>query len=224
MTDQLHPKIVGILLAAGLSTRMGQPKQLLPFGNNTIIETVIDNMVSSNFDDVRVVLGHCAQEIEELIGDLGVKIVYNPDYRDGMLSSAQIGIRSINFPLLSKTSTISSEKSNDTNRDAFSLMLVDQPFITTELINKTIDGYRDSKKGITIPSYNYQRGHPVIFHHKYAKEIISLDDNSGGIRSLYKSNADEIHYVNVDTDYILKDIDFPDDYTKAIQESINRNS
>lgn len=224
MTDQLHPKIVGILLAAGLSTRMGRPKQLLPFGNSTIIETVIDNMVSSNFDDVRVVIGHCAQEIEDLIGDLGVKTVYNPDYRDGMLSSAQIGIRSINFPLLSKTSTISCEKSNDTNRDAFSLMLVDQPFITTELINKTIDGYRDSKKGITIPSYNYQRGHPVIFHHKYAKEIVSLDKNSGGIRSLYKSKADEIHYVNVDTDYILKDIDFPDDYTKAIQESINRYS
>ena len=224
MTDQLYPKIVGILLAAGLSTRMGRPKQLLPFGNSTLIETVIDNMMSSNFDDVRVVLGHCAEEIEKLIGNLGVKTVYNPDYRDGMLSSAQIGIRSIKFPLLSKISTISNEKSNETNRDAFSLMLVDQPFITTQLINKTIDGYRDSKKGITIPSYNYQRGHPVIFHNKYAKEIVSLKNDSGGIRSLYKSNADEIHYVNVDTDYILKDIDFPDDYTKALQESINRNS
>ena len=222
MTNPLHPKIVGILLAAGLSTRMGRPKQLLPFGNNTIIETVLDNMLSSNFDDVRVVLGHCADEIQELITDRGVITVYNPDYRDGMLSSAKIGIRSINFPFLSKTSTISGEKSNETNRDAFSLMLVDQPFITTDLINKTIDGYRESNKGITIPSYNFQRGHPVIFHYKYAKEIIALGDDSGGIRSLYHANADEIHYVNVDTDSILKDIDFPDDYTKALQESKNR--
>lgn len=224
MTSQSHPKIVGILLAAGLSTRMGRPKQLLPFGNSTIIETVIDNMLSSNFDDVRVVLGHCAEDIKELIMVRGVATVYNPDYRDGMLSSAQIGIRSVNFPSNSKTSSTSSKKSNETNRDAFSLMLVDQPFITTELINRTIDGYRESNKGITIPSYNYQRGHPVIFHCKYAKEIVSLRDDSGGIRSLYQSYANDIHYVNVDTDHILKDIDFPDDYTKALQESKNRNS
>lgn len=217
MVNHSHPQIVAILLAAGLSTRMGQPKQLLPFGNSTIIETVIDNMLSSNFDEVRVVLGHCAEEIEELIKNRGVVTVYNPDYRDGMLSSAQIGIKSIKNPY---SSTTSDEGSNDTNREAFSIMLVDQPFITTEIINKTIDGYRQTNKGISIPSYNYQRGHPVIFHYKYAKEIIDLDDDSDGMRSLYKSYANDIHYVNVDTDNIIKDIDYPDDYTKAIQESI----
>ncbi len=221
MANHPHPQIVAILLAAGLSTRMGQPKQLLPFGNSTIIETVIDNMLSSNFDDVRVVLGHCAEEIEELIRDRGVLTVYNPDYRAGMLSSAQIGIKSIKYPNLSTTTR---EKSNDTNRDAFSIMLVDQPFITTEIINTTIDGYRQTNKGISIPSYNYQRGHPVIFHYKYAKEIVALDESSDGMRSLYKSHADEIHYVNVDTDNIIKDIDYPDDYTKAIQESVIENS
>lgn len=221
MTHQLPSKIVGILLAAGLSTRMGKPKQLLPFGNSTIIETVIESMVSSNFDDVRVVLGHCAEEIEELIRDRDVLTVYNPDYKDGMLSSAQIGIKSIKYPDLS---TKTDQNSNETNRDAFAIMLVDQPFITTEVINKTIDGYRGSKKGITIPSYNYQRGHPVIFHNKFAKEILALDEDSGGIRSLYSSYPEDIEYINVDTDYILKDIDFPDDYTNALQESVNRNS
>ena len=221
MGNLKHPKITGILLAAGLSTRMGRPKQLLPFGTSTIIETVIDNMVSSNFDDVRVVLGHCSQDIEKQIEYLGVQTAFNSKYRDGMLSSAKAGIKSICF---TNTLTNSSEKTNNTNRDAFSLMLVDQPFITTELINLTIDGYIESKKGITIPSYNFQRGHPVIFHNKYAKEIVTLDNESGGIRSLYKSYADDIHYVNVDTDHILKDIDFPDDYTKALQENENRNS
>lgn len=218
MAIHSHPQIVGILLAAGLSTRMGQPKQLLPFGNSTIIETVIDNMLASNFDDVRVVLGHCADEIQQLIRDRGVSTVYNPDYRDGMLSSAQRGIKSIDFHCLSESSTNDSRNSNETNRDAFSLMLVDQPFITTEIIDKTIVGYRESIKGITIPSYNYQRGHPVIFHNKFAKEIVSLGEDSGGIRTLYKTHADEIHYINVDTDHILKDIDSPDDYSKALQE------
>ena len=220
MTDNAHSKIIAILLAAGLSTRMGRPKQLLPFGNSTIIETVIDNMLSSNFDEVRVVLGHCAKEIEELLIDRSVLTVYNPDYKDGMLSSAQIGIKSIEYPY---SSTKADQNSNETNRDAFSIMLVDQPFITTELINKTIDGYRGSKKGITMPSYNYQRGHPVIFHNKFAKDILALNEDSGGIRSLYSSYSEEIEYINVDTDYIIKDIDFPDDYTNALQESVNRN-
>ncbi|MCG9127247.1 nucleotidyltransferase family protein [Candidatus Poribacteria bacterium] len=220
MANLTHPKITGILLAAGLSTRMGRPKQLLPFATSTIIETVIDNIVSSNFDDVRVVLGHCSQDIENLIEYFGVQTVFNPGYRDGMLSSAKVGIKSV---CLTNTLTHSSEQANDANKDAFSLMLVDQPFITTELINLTIEGYRESNKGITIPSYNFQRGHPVIFNNKYAKEILTLDDDSGGIRSLYKTYSDDINYVNVETDYILKDIDFPDDYTKALKECENRN-
>jgi molybdenum cofactor cytidylyltransferase len=209
MTEILLPSISGILLAAGLSTRMGQPKQLLPFGKSTIVETVVDNMLDAKFSEVIVVVGHCAEQVQDILGERPIKIVFNPDYREGMLTSAQAGIRSLNF-----------EKArNKPDRDAFSLMLVDQPFITSALIDKVIDAYVQTNKNIVLPSYNYQRGHPVIFHHRYADEILALGEESGGVRSLFKSHSDDIHYVNVDTDDVLRDIDYREDYERALREN-----
>lgn len=203
------PFISGILLAAGLSTRMGHPKQLLPFGKNTIVETVVDNMLEAKFSEVIVVVGHCADQIQDLLSDRPVKIVFNPNYRDGMLTSAQAGIRSLYLENVRKKP----------NREAFSLMLVDQPFITSALIDKVIDAYTQTDKGIALPSYNYKRGHPVIFHHQYANEILALDKESGGVRSLFKSHSKDIHYVNVDTDDVLRDIDYREDYEHALREN-----
>ncbi len=208
MTDTSAPAIHGILLAAGLSTRMGQPKQLLPFGKSTIVETVVDNMLNAKFHQVIVVVGHCADQIKPVLGQRPVKIVFNPDYRDGMLTSAQKGIRSLDLV----------NAKNESNRDAFSLMLVDQPFVTHELINKVIDAYVQTDKDIVLPSYNNRRGHPVIFRKKYAEKILALGADSGGVRALYTSYSDDIYYVNVDTDAVLRDIDYMEDYKKAIKE------
>ncbi len=198
------PLISGILLAAGLSTRMGHPKQLLPFGKSTIVETVVDNMLDAKFSEVIVVVGHCAEQIQDILGERPVKIVFNPNYREGMLTSAQAGIRTLNFA---------------NARDAFSLMLVDQPFITSALIDKVIDAYAQTDKGIALPSYNYKRGHPVIFQHQYANEILALGKESGGVRSLFKSHSEDIHYVPVDTDDVLRDIDYRKDYEQALRKN-----
>ena len=147
---------------------MGEPKQLLPFGESTLVETVVDNMIAAKFDEVIVVVGHSAAEVEKQLGTRRVKTVFNPDYRDGMLTSAQAGIRA------------------RTENGAFALMLVDQPFITSDLINRVVDAYRETEKGIAVPSYNYKRGHPVIFDQKYASEILALDTESDGVRILFK--------------------------------------
>ena len=97
-------------------------------------------------------------------------------------------------------------------------MLVDQPFITSDLINCVVEAYKESDKGIALPSYNYRRGHPAIFNRRYASDILSLDAESGGIRSLFKKNADDIQYVIVDTNRVLKDIDYRKDYEEALQD------
>ena len=207
-----QPSISGILLAAGLSTRMGQPKQLLPFGEKTIVETVIDNMLNAKFSNVVVVLGHYEDQIQDLLNDYQVTTVYNPDYREGMLTSAQAGVKSLNLASVSNLH----EDSDHNNRTAFSIMLVDQPFITTTLIDTVIDAYLQTDKGIVLPSYKYKRGHPAVFHHEYADEILSLGTDSDGVRSLYKSFSEDIHYVNVDSDAVLRDIDYKEDYEKAL--------
>ncbi len=201
MTQSSSPFISGILLAAGLSSRMGEPKQLLPFGESTIVETVVDSMLGAKFDEVIVVVGHRASEIREQLGTRPVSTVFNPNYREGMLTSAQTGIRGLQ------------------ESDAFALMLVDQPFITSALIDRVVDAYVQTDKGIALPSYNYKRGHPVVFHQRYAGEILALGTDSGGVRTLFKKYSDDIHYVTVDTDRVLRDIDYREDYERALQEN-----
>ena len=201
MTQPSSPFISGILLAAGLSSRMGAPKQLLPFGESTIVETVVDSMLGAKFDEVIVVVGHRASEIREQLGTRPVSTVFNPNYREGMLTSAQTGIRGLQ------------------ESDAFALMLVDQPFITSALIDRVVDAYVQTDKGIALPSYNYKRGHPVVFHQRYAGEILALGTDSGGVRTLFKKYSDDIHYVTVDTDRVLRDIDYREDYERALQEN-----
>ena len=193
--------ISGILLAAGLSTRMGEPKQLLPFGESTIVETVVDSMLGAKFDEVIVVVGHCAERIQEQLGARPIRTVFNADYREGMLTSAQAGVRALEAS------------------DAFALMLVDQPLITSALIDQVIDAYVQTDKGIALPSYNYQRGHPVIFDQRYADDILALGEESGGVRTLFKKYGNDIHYVTVDTDRVLRDIDYREDYERALQEN-----
>ena len=197
----MDSKISGIILAAGLSTRMGEPKQLLPFGNSTIIETVVDNMLGAKLETVIVVIGHEAEKIRTHIQHKPIVTVFNPDYREGMLTSAQCGVASL-----------------PESADAFALTLVDAPFITSELVNRVIDAYNETDRGIAVPSYDYRRGHPVIFNRRYADTILALDEESGGVRSLFKRYADDIHYVIVNTDHVLRDIDYREDYEKALRE------
>ena len=179
---------------------MGEPKQLLPLGKSTIVETVVDNMLGAKFNEVIVVVGHRAEAIQKQLGTRAIKTVFNPDYRDGMLTSAQTGIRA--------------RKENRT----FALMLVDQPFITSVLIDQVVDAYQQTEKGIALPSYNYKRGHPVIFDQKYASDILALTPESDGVRTLFKKYSHDIHYVTVDTDAVLRDIDDPEDYKRALKE------
>ena len=199
MTQTPPVFISGVLLAAGLSSRMGEPKQLLPFGESTIVETVVDSMLCTQFDEVIVVVGHCATHIQAQLGQRPVRIVFNPDYREGMLTSAQTGIRALQ------------------GSDAFALMLVDQPLITPALIDRVIDAYIQTDKGIALPSYNYKRGHPVVFHQRYAADILALGTESGGVRTLFKKYRDDIHYVPVGTDRVLRDIDYREDYERALR-------
>jgi molybdenum cofactor cytidylyltransferase len=179
---------------------MGEPKQLLPFGESSIVETVVDNMLDAKFDEVIVVVGHYASEVQEQLGTRPINIVFNPDYRDGMLTSAQTGVRAC------------------AASDAFALMLVDQPFITSTLIDRVIDAYVQTEQGIAVSSYNYKRGHPVIFDQKYAPDILALDTESDGVRTLLKKYSHDIHYVTVDTDAVLRDIDDREAYKRALKE------
>ena len=191
--------IWAIVLAAGESKRMGEPKLLLPFGGRTIIEAVAESVVSSEVDGTLVVVGAKRKEIEGKIIDYGVKSVLNPDFQSGMLSSIQCGFRSV-----------------PEGTRAVLVVLGDQPRISSGIINQLIKAYKKTGKGIVLPVFEGERGHPVIIDMKYREEVENLSPDIG-LRGTVYSHPEDILEVEVDTSSILKDIDNESDYKRELK-------
>ena len=191
--------IWAMILAAGESRRMGRPKLLLPFGEKTIIETVIESVIQSKTEKVLVVLGSGIEKIKEKIKNFPLKIVVNPDFRKGMLSSVQRG-----FQVMPE------------NTKAALLILGDQPSISTDIINKIIDAYKRTGKGIVLPVYKNERGHPVLIDMMYRGEVENLSPDIG-LRGTVYNHPEDILEVEVETPGILKDIDNMGDYEKELK-------
>jgi len=195
------PDIHAIILAAGESKRMGKPKLLLPFGKTTIIETLLIETIHSDLGNVNVVLGSNVKEITAKIRQYPVHISENKDFKSGMLSSVQCGIRNL-----------------DKNSDAVMILLGDQPMITRSIINDLIHAYFHSSKGITIAVHKGKRGHPIIFSKGYFSWVQQLDPDQS-LRQLIHTFPDDIHEVEIDTPDILRDIDTQTDYRNELKLS-----
>jgi molybdenum cofactor cytidylyltransferase len=190
----------GIILAAGESKRMQVQKLLLPFQGKSMIEKVIENVTGSEVDHTMVVVGCDKDEILEKIGYLPVSHCMNVNYKQGMLSSVKCGFGSL--PAL------------------FEAALVfpgDQPLITAEAVNVVIRAYRQSGKGIVIPVFQGKRGHPLLVSSSYREAIEKLDDGDG-LRGLALKFPDDVLEVQVNTPGILRDIDTPEEYRRAINQ------
>ncbi len=188
-----------MILAAGESRRMGQPKLLLPFGEKTIIESVVEKVVSSKVNHTLVVLGSEREKVEKKIMNFPVKVAFNPDYSSGMLSSVLCGFRTL---------------PEDTR--AVVVILGDQPSVSKEVINKIVDAYQSTGKGIVLPVYEKERGHPVVIDMKYKDEIENLSPDIG-LRGTVYSHPEDILEVEVDAPEILQDIDNEADYKRELK-------
>jgi len=193
--------IWAMILAAGESKRMGKPKLLLPFKNKTIIETLIEKVIPSKVDNVLVVLGSDSKKIEEKIKRFSLKITVNPHFKKGMLSSIQWGFKAL-----------------PENNQAVLVLLGDQPAVSTAIIDKIIHAYQKTGKGIVLPVYNKERGHPVLIDLKYRNEVEGLS-HEVGLRGLVYSHPEDIMEVKVKIPSILRDIDYPEDYKKELTRS-----
>ncbi len=192
--------IWAMILAAGESKRMGKPKLLLPFGEKIMIETIVATVVSSKVEQTLVILGSDREKTEEKIKNYSVKIVYNRDFRSGMLSSVQCGFKSL------------PEESR-----AVLVVLGDQPKISTTVINKLIDAYKSSGKGIVLPTYKKERGHPVLIDVKYGEEVENLSPEVG-LRGTVYNHPEDILEVEVETVSIFQDIDSESDYKRELKK------
>lgn len=193
--------IWAIILAAGESKRMGRPKLLLPFGNSTIIETIVSNATESKADEILVILGSGAENIAEKIKGQHAKTSVNPNFRQGMLSSIQWGFEAL---------------PEDTR--AALIMLGDQPMVSSSIIDKVIDAYEQAEKSIVLPVYNKRRGHPLLIDMKHREEVNRLSPDVG-LRALVHNHTEDILEVAVDTPDILNDIDTAEDYNQILHNN-----
>jgi len=186
--------ISAILLAAGESKRMGQLKQLMPFGGSTMVEQAVDNLLSSTVDEVIVVVGYMADEVIKTLAARPVKLAVNPDYKGGMLTSIVAGLKLVH---------------SQTN--AVMIALGDQPLINSRTIDTLIAEFRQHHKGIAIPTYHGKRGHPTIFASRYIEKLLELKGDIGA-RQIIKEHPDDVLEIAVSAESIIIDIDTISDY------------
>jgi len=186
--------ISAILLAAGQSKRMGELKQLMPFGQSTIVEQAVDNLLGSAVNEVIVVVGYKAEDVIKTIAAKPIKLAINPDYEQGMSTSIIAGLNLVHGRV-----------------QGVMLALGDQPLVNSQTINSLIEEFYNHEKGIAVPTYQGKRGHPIIFAIKYKEQLLKLKGDMGG-RQIIKDHPDDILEVAVNSESIVADFDTTDDY------------
>jgi molybdenum cofactor cytidylyltransferase len=198
----IYEKIGAVILAAGESKRMGFPKQLIEICGEKIIRIVVKKVLNVGFGDIVVVLGHMAGDIARYIDDMiGIKIIVNPRYREGMSTSLIEGIKNLRQDI-----------------EAFMVILGDQPFVSKETMEKIIETYygMERKPLMVVPTYRGLRGNPVLISSRIAKEIMSLRGDIGA-RALMERYKAYISYIEIQDPGVVLDIDTKEDLEKALK-------
>jgi len=186
--------ISAIVLAAGESRRMGVPKALLQFGDTTFLAQIVSVLQQSEVDGFTVVLGAEAARIRASTDLAGVDIIVNEDYRKGQLSSLTAGLRSVS-----------------SQTEAILLCLVDNPMISSEIVDRIVRAFRETGRPIVIPVSGGHRGHPALFARAMFDELLNAPAEEGA-RYVVRSHKDQVFEVEIPEPAILARIDTPEDY------------
>ena len=192
LSDQAHSSIAGIILAAGSSTRMGQPKLLLSWQGETLIHRAARTALEADLDPVILVTGCDQQEIRNAVADLPLRLVHNPVWRDGQSTSVRAGVQT----LPAKT-------------QAALFLLGDQPFITPELIQALVKVYLASRPAILAPFVGEQRANPVLFDQSMFDLLTRLKGDAGARTIFHQYPPAAMPWPD---ERILLDIDTPEDF------------
>jgi len=179
-----------VILAAGSSSRLGEPKQLLEFDGMTLLSHSIIEAANSNCSIAVVVIGANADFIaKEIDGDI-VHIIANKNWDEGMSSSLRLGLKTL--------------RKIDPKIDAVIFMTCDQPYISSSVLNDLISKYQQSGKPIVTSNYGEAIGPPTLFHKSFFSELMELKGDVGAKKIIQQHN-DEVATVlftkgNIDID------------------------
>ena len=163
-----------IILAAGQSSRLGKPKQLLKYQNKTLLEHAIDAAKRSIVQSIIVVLGSNVDIILSKIDTSGAHMVKNDDWQSGMASTIRCGVQAS----IALDSTI----------DSVILMVCDQPFVTSDLLNTLIKKQKETGKPIIASQYGDTIGTPALFQKRFFAELMVLKGDTGAKKIMMQHN------------------------------------
>jgi len=193
-----------IILAAGSSSRLGKPKQLLNYQGETLIKHTVKTVLQTSCIPLIVVSGFLHEELVAETKNFPVQLIHNPDWEKGMGSSIQTGITALN--LLKSSNQI----------DAVLILLCDQPLITAEHLNKLITQFYRHKRSIVATGYAETQGVPAIFGKSLFPILQTLPGNRGA-QWLFKEYQDQLTVVPFEGAAI--DVDTKDDYLRLLKLS-----
>lgn len=183
----------GIILAAGLSKRLGRPKQLIHINDRPLLGWVLDAALNSMLECIVLVLGHNAPLIQKVLSkrldNNRVRTIINNRHQEGISQSLRAGLVAAmdRFP-------------------SVMFLLGDQPLVDSGLIDLLLTRFRQSAKDICVPSHKGHRGNPCLFSRKYYDQLLSLQGDIGA-RNIIKANPGAVLSVEVADPSIFQDID-----------------
>jgi molybdenum cofactor cytidylyltransferase len=190
--------IAGLVLGAGGSKRLGRPKQLLPYGNRTLLGHTLDTARACSFDQLVVPIGGAAQDVQERVDLSGADVIVNDDYGRGCSSSIAAALDAVN-----------------PRCEVLVLMLGDQPGVTPAIVGTLLDGRDDAP--LAVCRYDDGRGHPLAFDRSVFPQLADLHGDKGVWRLLDR-RADEVVEVPI-AGRIPLDVDTPEDYEAVLAEA-----
>ncbi|HEY4111424.1 nucleotidyltransferase family protein [Puia sp.] len=184
-----------IILAAGNSSRLGRPKQLLPYQGTTLLAHVVTEALAANLHPVVVVTGAFANEITTALPVEKIQIAHNPRWQDGMAGSIVIGLNAIQNAQPAPAAVI--------------IAVCDQPHLTTQLLQTLLHTRATTQKGIVACIYSEAIGTPALFTRHYFDALSTLSGNEGA-KKLLRQYPDDLALVPFPKGAI--DIDTAEDY------------
>ena len=189
--------IGAIILAAGASSRMGTPKQLLEFGGQTLVRRAAFAAQKAGCNPVVVVTGAHAEELEKELHGLDLRTANNPEWESGIGSSVRAGIRAV-------------METND-KVTALVLMLCDQPHVTSDVLRGLVTAHRATGREIIASSYGGTFGVPALFGRAFFPELVRLE-NEAGAKQVIQRHLAEVHLLPFPQGEI--DVDTPADFAR----------
>ena len=189
-------KVCGLILAAGGSSRLGRPKQLVSAHGKSLLEKAIDSSLQTDLQQVYVVLGAKVEEVEASVKHLPVRTIYNERWQEGIGSSISCGLRKIQ---------------SEGNFDAVLIMLCDQLHITAHHLQSLIDAYLHKKASIIATTYGQQAGVPALFDQQFFPHLQNLSGDTGAKKILHQQ-TESLHPIPFEQAII--DVDTPEDLEK----------